>query len=214
MIWDTLSPLYDTFETIYNGKCFRGIAEEIKRHITQDDVVLECACGTGVLTLPMAQICQKLTATDYSEGMMKQARKKLEGYSNTTFMRADIHDLPFEDEHFDVVVAANVIHLVDNPDKALSEMLRVCKTGGRIIIPTYINETNKSAIIATKLLSMIGVKFNKSFDVDSYKEFFVYHGITVSEYSIVDGRMPCAFAIIEKSPSLMGLYLPKNQSQL
>lgn len=198
MIWDTLSPLYDTFETIYNGKCFRGIAEEIKRHVTRDDTVLECACGTGLLTLPMAQICKKVTATDYSEGMMKQARKKLKGYRNTTFLNADILDLPFEDEQFDVVVAANVIHLVDNPGKALSEMQRVCKTGGKIIIPTYINETSKSAIIAAKLLSMIGVRFKKSFDFDSYKEFFIDHNITVSQYSLVDGRMPCAFAIIEK----------------
>lgn len=60
MIWDVLSPLYDFFETIYNGKCFKGIAEEIKNHVGKDDVVLECTCGTGLLTLPMAQICKEI----------------------------------------------------------------------------------------------------------------------------------------------------------
>lgn len=76
MIWDVLSPLYDFFETIYNGKCFKGIAEEIKNHVGKDDVMLECACGTGLLTLPMAQICKEIVATDYSDGMLKQTQKK------------------------------------------------------------------------------------------------------------------------------------------
>lgn len=48
MIWDKLSPFYDLFETAYNGKCFKGIAEEIKNHVDSEDVVLECACGTGL----------------------------------------------------------------------------------------------------------------------------------------------------------------------
>ena len=71
MIWDKLSPFYDFFETAYNGKCYKGIAEKIKEYVTEDDVVLECACGTGLLTLPMAQTCKKLIATDYSVGMLR-----------------------------------------------------------------------------------------------------------------------------------------------
>ena len=115
MIWDILSPLYDFFETIYNGKCFKGIAEEIKNHVGKDDVVLECACGTGLLTLPMAQICKEIVATDYSDGMLKQTQKKIAGYPNVTVQKASILDIPFEDNKFDVVVASNVIHLLDEP---------------------------------------------------------------------------------------------------
>ena len=43
------------------------------------------------------------------------------------------------DGQFDKVIAANVIHLLDEPFKALAELDRVCKPGGQIIIPTYIN---------------------------------------------------------------------------
>ena len=42
MIWDKLSPFYDFFETVYNGKCYKGIAEKIKEYVTEDDIVLEC----------------------------------------------------------------------------------------------------------------------------------------------------------------------------
>ena len=100
-------------EILYNGKCYRGIAEKIKEYVTEDDMVLECACGTGLLTLPMAQKCKKLIATDYSVGMLRQAKKKVAKYSNTKVGKVNILELPFEDDKFDVVVAANVIHLLD-----------------------------------------------------------------------------------------------------
>lgn len=196
MIWDILSPLYDMFESVYNGKCFNGIAEEIKNHVSNDDVVLECACGTGLLTLPMAEICKQLIATDYSDGMLKQTKKKVGKYSNTTIQKASILDIPFEDNKFDVVVAANVIHLLDEPSKALAEMKRVCKDKGKLIIPTYINKESKNSMVAAKLLSLIGVHFNRQFSLESYKEFFINQGIEVTEYRIIEGRMPCAFAII------------------
>ncbi len=196
MIWDILSPLYDLFETAYNGKCYKGIAEEIRQHVCKDDVVLECACGTGLLTLPMAQICKELIATDYSDGMLKQTEKKVVGYANTKIQKASILDLPFEDDRFDVVVAANVIHLVDDPAKALSELKRVCKPGGKLVIPTYVNMESQNSMVAAKLLSMLGVDFKRQFSLESYKAFFEKYNIPVKEYRIVEGRMPCAFAIV------------------
>jgi len=196
MIWDKLSPFYDFFENIYNGKCYKRIAEKIKEYVTEDDIVLECACGTGLLTLPMAQKCKKLMATDYSVGMLRQTKKKIAKYSNTKVKKASILELPFNDDKFDVVVAANVIHLLDEPDKAISELRRVCKLNGKIILPTYINNEKKNSIIAARLLTVLGVKFKRQFSLASYKEFITSHNLSQVEYSVVEGRMPCAFAII------------------
>ncbi|MBR2409108.1 MAG: class I SAM-dependent methyltransferase [Lachnospiraceae bacterium] len=196
MIWDKLSPFYDIMETVYNGKCYRGIADKIKEYVTEEDVVLECACGTGLLTVPMAQKCKKLIATDISVGMMRQAKKKVANYSNTKIGKASILALPFKDDMFDVVVAANVIHLLNEPEKAISELKRVCKPNGKIILPVYINNEKKNAIVVAKLLSVLGVKFKRQFSLASYKEFITSHHISRVGYSVVEGRMPCAFAII------------------
>lgn len=196
MIWDKLSPFYDFMETVYNGKCYRGIADKIKEYVTEEDVVLECACGTGLLTVPMAQKCKKLIATDISVGMMRQAKKKVANYSNTKIGKASILALPFKDDMFDVVVAANVIHLLNEPEKAISELKRVCKPNGKIILPVYINNEKKNAIVVAKLLSVLGVKFKRQFSLASYKEFITSHHISRVRYSVVEGRMPCAFAII------------------
>ena len=196
MIWDKLSPFYDFFETIYNGKCYRGIAEKIKEYVTEKDNVLECACGTGLLTVPMAQKCKKLIATDISEGMMRQAKKKVANYQNAEVRKASILELPFDSNRFDVVVAANVIHLLDEPEKAISELKRVCKPNGKIILPVYINKEKKNSVVAAKLLAAIGVNFKRQFSLTSYQEFIASHNLSQVTYSVVDGRMPCAFAII------------------
>ncbi len=194
MIWDKLSPFYDFFEKVYNGKCFKGIALEIVNYVEAGDTVLECACGTGLLSAPIAGKCKKLVATDFSEGMLKQCAKKLKKFSNVSIEKQSILQLPYPDSSFDVVVAANVIHLLGEPEKAINELKRVCKAGGKIIIPTYINSEKKNAVIAAKLLGKTGVDFKRQFSLQSYKEFFESFGITNAEYKTVPGRMPCCFA--------------------
>ena len=101
-------------------------------------------------------------------------------------------------ESFDKVVAGNVIHLLPSPEKALHELERVVKKRGKIIIPTYINMSRKTGRIAVKLIEILGADFKKQFDIDSYKQFFADMGYKNVEYHVVDGRMPCAIAVIVK----------------
>lgn len=99
---------------------------------------------------------------------------------------------------FDKVVAGNVIHLLEAPHTAIKELERVCKPGGKIIIPTYINMADSGNKKAVRLLEVLGVKFRQQFDMASYRRFFEDAGYQDVEYSIVYGRMPCAIAIITK----------------
>ncbi len=77
-------------------------------------------------------------------------------------------------------------------------LLTVVKPGGRIIIPTYINKTKKSSSLAVKFLTMLGADFKRQFDLASYKKFFEDKGYKNIEYTVAEGRMPCAIAIITK----------------
>ena len=87
--------------------------------------------------------CRHLTATDYSVKMLQKAEKNCAAFRNIRFAQADITALAFADGSFDKVVAGNVIHLLDDPLKALGELNRVCKDGGTLIIPTYMNKDAK-----------------------------------------------------------------------
>ena len=102
------------------------------------------------------------------------------------------------DHRFDKVVAGNVIHLLEDPRIAIKELERVCKPGGKMIIPTYINMSGGVNQKAVRLLEAAGVHFQRQFDLDSYREFFENAGYENVEYSVVSGRMPCALAIITK----------------
>ena len=198
MFWDKVSGLYDLFETIYNGKVYRGLGERVAEEIGQNDIVLECACGTGAISQYIAPKCRQLIATDFSRGMLKQAAKKCGKFQNVKVKRADMTNLNCRDNRFDKVIAGNVIHLLEDPHAAIKELARVCKSGGKIIIPTYINASEGVNQKAVRLLEMAGANFKRQFTMDSYKKFFEEAGYRDVACFIVDGRMPCAVAVITK----------------
>ena len=198
MFWDKISPLYDLFENVYNHKVYAGTGKKVAEFIDPTDVVLECACGTGAITVCIAEKCKRVIATDFASGMLKQAARKCRKFSNVRFKRADITNLKCKDDRFDKVVAGNVIHLLPDPGKALKELERVVKPDGKIIIPTYINMSKASAGLGVRFVEFLGAEFKKQFDFDSYKSFFKEMGYDNVEYHVVDGRMPCAIAVIKK----------------
>lgn len=198
MFWDKVSGLYDLFETAYNGKVYRNLGERVAEEIEQNDIVLECACGTGAISRYIAPKCRQLIATDFSGGMLKQTWKNCRSFDNITIKRADMTKLKCRDNRFDKVVAGNVIHLLEDPCSAVKELERVCKVGGKIIVPTYINASDGVNQKAVRLLELAGASFKRQFDIDSYRKFFEDAGYANVEYDIVQGRMPCAVAIITK----------------
>lgn len=73
MFWDKISSLYDIFETVYNGRVYTGTGKKVAEFIEPSDEVLECACGTGAISIYIAPKCKRLIATDFAPGMLRQA---------------------------------------------------------------------------------------------------------------------------------------------
>ena len=196
--WDNIAFVYDLFEDIYNHKCFDSTGARVAEYIDEGSRVLELACGTGSISKKLAPKASRLVAADLSEGMLRQAAKNLRHFDNVHLCKANIMELRCRDEHFDAVVAGNVIHLLDEPYKAIDEMLRVCRKGGKVIIPTYINIEADASSPAIKFIKWAGVNFTHYFDRESYKQFFTDGGYKNIQYDVVEGRMPCAIAVITK----------------
>ena len=85
MFWDKISPLYDLFENVYDHKVYAGTGKKVAEFIDPTDEVLECACGTGAITVCIATKCRRLIATDFASGMLKQAARKCRKISNVRF---------------------------------------------------------------------------------------------------------------------------------
>lgn len=199
MFWDNVARVYDIFVNVINRKTHQKLKEIVASLIEPDDTVLECACGTGLLSSVIASLCRELVATDFSEKMLRKAKKNCRAFRNITYAQADITALPYPDGCFDKVVAGNVIHLLDNPLTALDELNRVCKDGGMLIIPTYMNKDSKGKTSGfAGAVGKAGADFKRQFTVDSYRQFFLDAGYPDVKVSLADGRIPCAVAVMRK----------------
>jgi ubiquinone/menaquinone biosynthesis C-methylase UbiE len=95
--------------------------------------VLDVAAGNGNITLAAARRWCDVTSTDYVASLLEggNARAKAEGLT-VKFKQADAEALPFIDNGFDVVVSTFGVMFTADHDKAASELIRVCKPGGKI----------------------------------------------------------------------------------
>ena len=194
MFWSTISGVYDLIENVYNGKVNAAVTDYVASLMNKDDKVLECACGTGMFSVKIAPRAKELTATDFADGMLKRTQRKCRKLSNVHVEKGDITALKYGDAQFDKAVAANVIHLLDDPAKAIAELKRVVKPGGLVIIPTYIHFGSSRA---AALFDKAGAGFKRHFNAESYKEFFRQLGIENVSYHICEGRMACDVAVFE-----------------
>ena len=199
MFWDSVAGVYGLFVNVVNRRTHTALRKIVADLIQPGDCVLECACGTGLLTEVIAQRCARLTATDFAPKMLARAKKNCAAFGNITFEQADITALGYPNGSFDAVVAGNVIHLLDNPMKALGELDRVCKPGGRLIIPTYMNRDGKgnTSGFATAV-GKAGADFKRQFTVESYRQFFLDAGYGDVSIELAEGRIPCAVAVMRK----------------
>ena len=200
MFWDKIACVYDVFANIINRETNIKLCNVVDGEISSTDDVLECACGTGLLTKAIGEKCNSLIATDYSIKMLKIAERKLKKYQNIKFECVDIMKLPYPNNSFDKVIAGNVIHLLDDPIKAIRELDRVCKLNGKIIIPTYMNKNNAGNVDnVSNSIDKLGVNFKRQFNKEKYMSFFKDLGYQDVRYIDCMGRIPCVVAIIKKS---------------
>jgi SAM-dependent methyltransferase len=95
--------------------------------------VLDVAAGNGNVTLAAARRWCDVTSTDYVPALLEHGRKRAAADGLTVhFQEADAEALPFVDTTFDVVVSSYGVMFTPNQEKAASEMLRVCRSGGKI----------------------------------------------------------------------------------
>ncbi len=111
--------------------------------INEGESILDIGCGAGVDTIFAAMMTGpsgKVVGIDLVSEMLKRAEVNLAltDLNNVTFREASAEDLPFQDENFEVVISNGVFNLVPDKGQALSEVFRVLKPGGRMMIADQI----------------------------------------------------------------------------
>jgi len=104
--------------------------------VNNKDEVLDVACGPGLVACEFARHASHVTGIDITEAMIDQAREKGRGnnLSNVSWKITNAVPLPFDNDSFSLVITRYSFHHFLEPEKALEEMIRVCKPGGRVLV--------------------------------------------------------------------------------
>lgn len=199
--WDRISRTYD--EQAKDGdseQSYITAIENAKKHLNSSDCVLDFGCGTGIITLEIADDVKEIHAIDISSKMIETIKRKASErkIENIDCAQATIFDERFKRESFDVILAFSVLHYVEDAQKGMQRINELLKPEGLLISETpCLGEKKTLVSILIFLLSKVGflpsMRFltiseledlvaNRGFSIVETEEYS-YHNVV--EYLIV-----------------------------
>ena len=164
-VYENISSCYDLF---YGPTLHAGRLESIGRlGIRPGDRVLEVGVGTGINAVMYPRDCT-VTGIDLCGSMLEKAERRLVRHrrTNVRLLQMDAEALTFPDNSFDIVYAPYTISVVSDPVKAVHEMRRVCRPGGRFVFLNHFLSTNKFISRAERFISPLTVHVGFKADLD------------------------------------------------
>lgn len=104
--------------------------------------ILDLAAGTCRSSASLARRGAQVVAADFSPGMLAEGRRRFGDVRGLSFVEADATALPFDDDEFDAVTMSYGLRNVNEPKKALAELARVTRPGGRVVINEFSTPPN------------------------------------------------------------------------
>jgi ubiquinone/menaquinone biosynthesis C-methylase UbiE len=189
--WKRHARRYDRVTLLLNRR-FEAMAGHVAESIRNSRRVLEIAAGTGLVTARVAPAVGTLTATDSSPEMLAvlQARVEAEGLTNVVVEETNALALDYPDRSFDAVVIANLLHLLPEPGRALTEVQRVLGPRGLLAAPTFCHGETLMSSVVSRVLSLTGFEVVTRFAGDELRRLVSAHGFTVQSERLYPGVLP------------------------
>lgn len=161
--WNKAADNYDKteerFEHIHHTS-----RESAKKHLKDNDIVLDYGCGTGTTACALASHVKEIQAIDISERMIALSKEKAVacGIENVNFAQADIFDDKYNKGSFDVILSFNMLHTVPDPPSVVQRIHELLKSDGLFISVTPCLRDKMSFMVSAqiqvvRLLCSIGI---------------------------------------------------------
>ena len=198
--WDRTAKIYDHFMK-KDHKAYKQMYSLIYP-VVRHKQVLELATGTGLIAKHIVRSADHIEATDASPEMIEQAKQGVKS-TKLYFSVQDMFHLPYADQSFDVVIVSNALHIVPEPEKALTEIWRVLTDDGVLIAPTFTHSDNDFHVKAKAFfMKLIGFHQYSKWSSESYLDFLREQGWTVRTSEVLKASFPLTYAECVKSEEI------------
>lgn len=189
--WDKNAKIYDKFMK-KDTSAYEQMYALIRPAVKNKDV-LELASGTGLIAKNIISSAHSIEAADASAEMINYAER--DNYSSKLhFSVQDIFSLPYADKSFDVIIAANVLHIIPTPEKALKKIKRVLKNDGVLIAPTFTHSDNNiKGKIKAFFMKLAGFPLYTKWTNTEYLSFLTENGFIPYKNKILKASFPLSY---------------------
>jgi len=199
--WDKIAKKYSRSE-IKDKEGYDKTLDDTRKFLKREAAVLEIGCGTGTTALKLAGSVNEMTATDISSNMIAIANERAEEQEiqNVNFTQSTLFDEKLEKESFDVILAFNVVHLLENTQVAMKRISELLRPGGFFVSKTAcLSEKSRLwPVLAFVVGKVTRVGRIQCFSIAEFEEFITNEGFEIIATHIYFPKPPRLFAVARK----------------
>ncbi len=204
--WDRLADRYAK-SPIDDMEAYEYTLGRTRSYLKETDRVLELGCGTGMTAVALAGAAGFVVASDLSANMVEIGKHRAAeaGARNVSFVQAGLDDEGLREDPYDVVMAFNLLHLIEDTDAALAQIGEMVRPGGLFISKTVCLAEGGGTLklrllmLALPLMQLIGkapfVRFLKITELESAVELA---GFKIIEAGNFPAKPPTRYLVARK----------------
>jgi 2-polyprenyl-3-methyl-5-hydroxy-6-metoxy-1,4-benzoquinol methylase len=198
--WDRVAKSSDEQDDELD-ETYLKILESTKKHLHVDDIVLDYACGTGIITNEIAGDVKEIHAIDISSKMIEVAKRRAgeHNFENVHFAQTTIFDERYNNESFNVILAFNILHLLEDAHPVVHRINELIKPGGLFISTTPCLGEKKVLGIFLSILSKIRIfPYLKRLKIPELEGLIANGNFQIVETENLDPTGPSHFIVAKK----------------
>jgi 2-polyprenyl-3-methyl-5-hydroxy-6-metoxy-1,4-benzoquinol methylase len=198
-VWDKLAIMFDRVAKRFENTHIKTV-ENTKKYLHPNAVILDYGCATGTVAIEIADKVKEVHGIDISSKMIDSAKRKANEYKieNIHFSQSSIFNEELSKGTFDVILALNILHFLEDIPKVIQRINELLKPGGVFIsVVPYRKQWSLSSIFILSVSKLIGIPYMRFYKVSELEDVLTNVGfyivasenLTSTEYFIVAKKL-------------------------